>query len=101
MDIFLTICSVFITFLLALLGVYVSLEPLPEDRRIGWLIMFCALGFFGVLLIVFQAQRNIDEKAKLQSRLEEHSASIEKVYEGVPIIQGKIDTATSPIHSDG
>ena len=87
MDIFLVICSVLITFLLASLGVYVSLEPLPEDRRIDWLIIFCALGFFGVLLTAFQTQRNIDEKAELQSRLEENSTSIEKGHEG----GGKLD----------
>ena len=87
MDIFLAICSVFVTFFLAALGVYVSLEPMSEDRRVGWLIGFCILGFFGVLITVFQTQRNIDEKAELQSRLEENSTSIEKGHEG----GGKLD----------
>lgn len=82
-DVILAVASGVVAFVLAYMGVHVSLHPPREERKRGWTVCFILVGLVACGLIGLQAVRSNKSVSALQSQL----AGIRKSIHPAPTAQ--------------
>lgn len=79
LDLWIAIGSYGLTFALAFMGVYVTLHPPAEERKLDWKVGFAAVGALSCLLIAVQTHRNIKSQNQLTLKIGNLQGEMDKI----------------------